>query len=81
MMAVSRFIDWNPAHFLDVTEMTMGMAIGYDWLFDDLSPDARKNIRDAILNKGINPSKISDYNSWLRSRNNCTRRCFTPITW
>jgi len=31
--AVSQFDDWNPSHFLDVAEMTMAVAIGYDWLF------------------------------------------------
>ena len=28
MLAVSAFKDWNPAHFLDVAEMTMAAAIG-----------------------------------------------------
>ncbi|MDA0195651.1 MAG: hypothetical protein O2887_11760 [Bacteroidetes bacterium] len=28
MLAISGFNDWNPTHFLDVAEMTMGMAIG-----------------------------------------------------
>ena len=32
MLAVSRFTDWNPTHFLDVGEMVMALAIGYDWL-------------------------------------------------
>ena len=36
MLAVSEYEDWNPAHFLDVAEMTLAMAIGYDWLFDYL---------------------------------------------
>ena len=30
MLAIAQFADWNPSHFLDVAEMTMGMAIGYD---------------------------------------------------
>lgn len=38
MLAVAAFPDWHPDHFLDVAEMTAGMAIGYDWLFDDLPP-------------------------------------------
>ncbi|MDR0795495.1 MAG: hypothetical protein LBE79_05485, partial [Tannerella sp.] len=36
MLAISAFSDWNPSHFLDVAEMTMAMAIGYDWLFAKL---------------------------------------------
>ena len=30
MLAVAEFRDWNPSHFLDVAEMTFGMAVGYD---------------------------------------------------
>ncbi len=30
MLAVARFDDWNPSHFLDVAEMTAAVAIGYD---------------------------------------------------
>ena len=33
MLAVSRFTDWNPTHFLDVGEMVMALAIGYSWLY------------------------------------------------
>lgn len=42
MLAAASFIDWNPSHFLDVSEMSMGLAIGYDWLFNELLPDSRK---------------------------------------
>jgi len=37
MPAIADFSDWNPSHFLDVVEMTTAMAIGYDWLYNDLS--------------------------------------------
>ena len=49
MLAVARFEDWNPSHFLDVAEMTFGLAIGYDWLYDELRPEARETIRGAIV--------------------------------
>ncbi|MBQ9819467.1 MAG: hypothetical protein IJM60_04225 [Bacteroidales bacterium] len=41
MLAAAAFSDWNPSHFLDVGEMTMALAIGYDWLYDKLSPASR----------------------------------------
>jgi len=53
MLAVAGFEDWHPDHFLDVAEMTAGLAIGYDWLFYDLSPQDRKLLRRAIVDKGI----------------------------
>lgn len=33
---VCNFPDWHPAHFLDVAEMAQAVAIGYDWLYNDL---------------------------------------------
>src|SRR5690606_14898897 len=36
IITVCQLSDWNPSHFLDVCEMTMAVAIGYDWLFDKL---------------------------------------------
>lgn len=75
ILAVSRFSDWNPSHFLDVAEMTMAVAIGYDWLFENLSERARLEAGSAILIKGINESKKSSNNSWLRSSNNWNQVC------
>jgi hypothetical protein len=53
MLAVADFADWNPSHYLDVAEMTTGMAIGYDWLFDVLPATERNTLRRAIVDKGI----------------------------
>ena len=48
----------------------MAVAIGYDWLFDRLSPDARRLVQEAILNKGFAPSRDKIYNWFLRATNN-----------
>ena len=53
MLACCSFEDWNPSHFLDVAEMSLSMAIGYDWLYDRLSETSRSIIRKAILEKGL----------------------------
>lgn len=53
MLAASRFTDWNPSHFLDVGEMVMALAIGYDWLYFYLSPETRHIISTAIVEKGF----------------------------
>lgn len=57
MLAVSAFSDWNPAHFLDVGEMTMAVAIGYDWLYDKMTPRERKTVARAIIDKGLKPAQ------------------------
>jgi hypothetical protein len=81
LLAVAVFEDWNPTHFLDVAEMTMAVAIGYDWLFNELSPASRKTISEAILKKGIEPSMDSKYNSFLRAENNWNQVCNAGISF
>ncbi len=81
MLAIAAFSDWNPTHFLDVAEMTMAMAIGYDWLYDQLSPASRTAIKEAILKKGIEPSLDAKYNSWLKAEHNWNQVCNAGMTY
>lgn len=74
MLTAASFIDWNPSHFLDVSEMSMGLAIGYDWLFNELSPTSRRKIRQAIIEKAIEPSKTK-YASFYKSKTNWNQVC------
>ena len=64
MLAVSAFSDWNPAHFLDVGEMTMAAAIGYDWFYDQMTPRERKTVAKAIIDKGLKPALNKD-DAWF----------------
>jgi len=74
MLAAAAFKDWNPSHFLDVAEMTAALAVGYDWLYDDLDADARKKIKAAIVEKGLNASlKVKGW--WVRGNNNWNQVC------
>jgi hypothetical protein len=75
MLAVAAFSDWNPSHFLDVGEMTMAMAIGYDWLYDKLPQTSRDQIKAAIQQKGIDASLVQGQNSWLKVTNNWNQVC------
>lgn len=75
MLAISDFTDWNPSHFLDVAEMTMAQAIGYDWLNKNLPDDSKNKIRTAIVEKGLKQSQISAYNSWVNTSNNWNQVC------
>ncbi len=73
MLAVSGFKDWNPSHFLDVAEMTAALGIGYDWLYHDLDPQARKQIRNAIVEKGLRASMPGAW--WVQAKNNWGQVC------
>jgi hypothetical protein len=81
LLAVAAFRDWNPAHFLDVAEMTMAVAIGYDWLHPSLSPSSRDIIKAAILQKGLEPSLEAKHNSWLRATHNWNQVCNAGMTY
>ena len=75
MLAVSAFSDWNPAHFLDVGEMTMAVAIGYDWLYDRMTPAERKTVARAIIDKGLKPAQNPGDAWFYRSEINWNSVC------
>ena len=43
----------GPKRFLTVAETMHGVAIGYDWFFDDLSAATRAEVEDALAGLGI----------------------------
>lgn len=56
MMAVCEFEDWVPYHFLDTSNITIAVSVGYDWLYDYFKA---KNIdvsyfEDKIASMGLN---------------------------
>lgn len=80
MLAAASFSDWNPSHFLDVGEMTFALAVGYDWLFDDLKPQSREKIRDAIVSKGVELPFTTRHKGWVRATNNWGQVCHGGLT-
>jgi len=81
MLTIAAFSDWNPPHFLDVAEMTMALSIGYDWLYDELSPASRSVIKEAILKKGLEPSLDPKNNGWLTVEHNWNQVCNAGMTY
>lgn len=80
MKAAAAFSDWNPSHFLDVGEMSLALAIGYDWLHDRMSPEDRSTIAKALLEKGVGPTWEGKQANWVTSTNNWNQVCHTGIT-
>ncbi len=81
MLALAAFSDWNPSHFLDVAEAATAMAIGYDWLHDELSPAGRSAIHDALVSHALRPG--DDDSHWWRRRtpaNNWLQVCEAGLT-
>jgi len=77
LINVCGFQDWHPAHFLDTAEMTHAAGIGYDWLYGRLTPDQRRTVVDAIVEKGLLPAKkVYDGGGWwAKSEHNWNQVC------
>jgi hypothetical protein len=76
MKAAAAMPDWNPSHFLDTAEMTLALAIGYDWLYAQMTPDDRAVIREAIETKGLGPYlRPGAKHGWERGGNNWSQVC------
>lgn len=56
MRDLANLPNWNPSHFLDTAEATQGLATGYDWLYNDLTPADRTLFEDAIISHGLDAS-------------------------
>ena len=75
MIAAARFDNWNPSHFLDVAEMTVALALGYDWLYDMLSKQSREEIVGAIVEKGLLGAEKEGQMWFYRRANNWNQVC------
>ena len=59
--AAANFPDWYPPHPLDVSEMSMGFAISYDWCYDAWTDEQKKIMEDAMFKHGIKPYYSAQY--------------------
>ncbi|AZS17848.1 hypothetical protein EI981_27715 [Paenibacillus lutimineralis] len=51
---VSQFPNWNEENeFLNTAEFMEGLAIAYDWLYDEWTPEQRLILEDAMIQKGL----------------------------
>ena len=73
MLAVAAFSDWLPDIYLQLAEITTGMAISYSWLLNELSDDDRAALRAAIVDKGI--AQARNGHITFRSTNNWNQVC------
>ena len=79
--AVVQFRDWNPTHFLDTAEMTYGVALAYDWLYDSWNQTQKSLLRQAIIEKGLKPALVgySLAERWTEVENNWNQVCNSGI--
>lgn len=74
LLSLSHWQTWNDPYFtgewrkyihLGVGHFMFGIALAYDWLFEDLSPYERLSIQNSLINLGINQTILECLNgSW-----------------
>lgn len=77
LQAAANFPDWNPRHFLDTAEMAHAFAIGYDWLYHEWNDEQRRTLREAMVQKGLQPA-LGVYRQkgwWSQARHNWNQVC------
>jgi hypothetical protein len=77
VLAVCKFTDWNPSHYLDVAEMSMAVAIALDWTAGKLPKATIEMAKSALIEKGIKPSWPVDGKNpgWAYGTNNWNQVC------
>ena len=72
---VCAFQDWHPSHFLDPSEMTLAVALAYDWLYNALTLEERTLIHSRIVNYGLRPGLTDDYVTTVGNQNQVSSAC------
>ena len=77
VLAVCRFSDWNPSHYLDVGEMSLAVALALDWTAGDLPKSTIETAETALIEKGIQPSWPTEKKEswWAYGNNNWNQVC------
>ena len=77
LRAVCAFDTWHPSHFLDVAEMSLAVAIGYDWLYEYMDDGTRAAVARALRTLGLDASRENQ--SWITAKNNWGQVCHAGI--
>lgn len=82
LLAAAAFENWNPDHFLDVATMSAALALGYDWLHDNLPADTLLTLRTALVEKGLRPAldPKQRHNWWHNAKMNWNQVCLGGMT-
>ena len=79
--SVCSFPDFNEAHVIDCGTYLAGMAFGYDWLYDRLTPVQKQTVSEAIMEKGFVPADDEDYAGFYNLANNWNQVCCSGLLY
>lgn len=74
---VCNFSDWNAKkHWLDVGEMATGVALGYDWLYNDLADETKTLVRKKLNDYCFTTAENKQWNlNFYEAENNWNQVC------
>lgn len=81
MINAVNYIDWNPSHYLDVAEICMGVSIGYDWLYDVMTPEQRKTVAEGIKKHAFETSQKDSYTWFYNAFHNWNQVCNAGLVY
>ena len=77
---VCSFKDWNPKHFLDTAEMTLAVAIAYDWLYDVATKKQRETLKTGLVRLGLcEKTGALKEGGWVGAANNWGQVCHASL--
>lgn len=77
---VSSFSDWNQSeHYLDVAEMAFGVAIGLDWLANELKSATKEKAKRALKAYAFDTYMTDDGDVFRRSMSNWNQVCTSGL--
>lgn len=80
LVAAAGLPDWNPYRFLDPASMMRSMALGYDWMYNEMTESERKTVRDGIVKNGLNEI-LTDLNGTQSARSYVWAQSSKPDNW
>ena len=78
---VCSYDDWCTSHFLATAEMALAVSIGYDWLYDYLTPAQRALLAETTYEYALKPALSKNYlKNWFTwSKNNWNSICYSGV--
>lgn len=70
MSDVCDFETWHPEHYLDVAEMSLAVALGYDWLYRSLSKGVKEKAETALSYFALDPAEDPKFRKKFVAKSN-----------
>lgn len=84
LLWICNYPDWSSKHYLDTSELSTGVAIAYDWMYDVLPASTKEIVRKSLYDRAIsivlNEYKTGTMGSWAKRETNWNIVCNAGMT-